>query len=197
MTHVTIPNRPLGTDQRSIEYILSDFDAITGVINGGLDDTNFSPSFYSEWNTYTPLFTANNGGWVDGSTITKIGKYLQIGKTCWVRIYFNVGSGGSPAFNGGAGGIVVTLPVGSVNDSTEQDILAKLFTSVSSSTWAGIVSISPGTAVGNLAFTLNSPGSMFPLCNSPGGGAIQCPPVGNYPLQPGSVLVVQGSYQTA
>ena len=42
MTQVTKPNRPLGTDTRSIEAILADFDAITGVINGNLDVTNMS-----------------------------------------------------------------------------------------------------------------------------------------------------------
>jgi len=38
---VTIPNRPAGTDIRSIEQILADFDAITSVINGNLDASNF------------------------------------------------------------------------------------------------------------------------------------------------------------
>ena len=42
MTLVTIPNRPLGTDTRSIELLLADFDAITAVINGGLDQSNMS-----------------------------------------------------------------------------------------------------------------------------------------------------------
>jgi microcystin-dependent protein len=42
MTFVSIPNRPLGTDVRSIEMILADFDAITSVINGGLDQSNMS-----------------------------------------------------------------------------------------------------------------------------------------------------------
>jgi hypothetical protein len=45
MTLVTIPNRPAGTDQRSIELILADFDAITDVVNGHLDSTNMEPSF--------------------------------------------------------------------------------------------------------------------------------------------------------
>jgi microcystin-dependent protein len=44
MTNVTIPNRPLGTDTRSIEMILADFDAITSVINGQLDSGNMSPT---------------------------------------------------------------------------------------------------------------------------------------------------------
>jgi hypothetical protein len=44
MTFVTIPNRPLGTDTRSIEMLLADFDAITSTINGGLDAGNMSAS---------------------------------------------------------------------------------------------------------------------------------------------------------
>lgn len=44
MTLITIPNRPAGTDVRSIEQILADFDAITSVVNGNLDVTNLAAS---------------------------------------------------------------------------------------------------------------------------------------------------------
>lgn len=44
MPTVTIPNRPVGSDVRSIAAILANFDAITSVINGGLDGTNISDS---------------------------------------------------------------------------------------------------------------------------------------------------------
>jgi hypothetical protein len=44
MTLITIPNRPSGSTVRSIEQILADFDAITDVVNGGLDRlTNITP----------------------------------------------------------------------------------------------------------------------------------------------------------
>jgi len=43
MTFVTIPNRPAGGDVRAIEQILADFDAITAVVNGNLDQNNFAP----------------------------------------------------------------------------------------------------------------------------------------------------------
>lgn len=42
MTVATIPNRPLGTDPRSVSAILADFDAITAVVNGNLDGDNLS-----------------------------------------------------------------------------------------------------------------------------------------------------------
>lgn len=42
MTTASIPNRPLGTDQRSIELILANFDAVLAVINGELDHNNLS-----------------------------------------------------------------------------------------------------------------------------------------------------------
>src|ERR1700690_2359304 len=41
MTLITIPNRPSGSSVRSIEQILADFDAITAVVNGNLDISNF------------------------------------------------------------------------------------------------------------------------------------------------------------
>lgn len=55
MTVITIPNRPAGTDQRSIELILADFDAITDVVNGGLDATNMSAAFLATFASGTAL----------------------------------------------------------------------------------------------------------------------------------------------
>lgn len=40
MTVAVIPNRPLGSEARSITAILANFDAITKVINGEIDGTN-------------------------------------------------------------------------------------------------------------------------------------------------------------
>lgn len=40
MTVVNIPNRPIGSEDRSIAAILADFDAITNVVNGQIDGTH-------------------------------------------------------------------------------------------------------------------------------------------------------------
>lgn len=42
MTVLGIPNRPAGTDQRSIEAILADFDAVISWANGNIDANNLS-----------------------------------------------------------------------------------------------------------------------------------------------------------
>lgn len=115
MTQVSIPNRPLGSDTRSIEMILADFDAITAVINGELDATNMSPTGQSGMylpgdliisaaatragcllcngaavsrGTYAPLFTAIGTafGAGDGSSTFNVPNYLG-------RVIVGAGSG--------------------------------------------------------------------------------------------------------
>lgn len=40
MTSVNLPNRPIGTDARSIAAILANFDAVLAAVNGGIDGDN-------------------------------------------------------------------------------------------------------------------------------------------------------------
>lgn len=42
MALATIPNRPIGSDARSIAAMLANFDAITGQLNGNVDGNNLS-----------------------------------------------------------------------------------------------------------------------------------------------------------
>lgn len=44
MTSVNLPNRPIGTDARSIAAILANFDAVLAAVNGGIDGDNLAPS---------------------------------------------------------------------------------------------------------------------------------------------------------
>lgn len=58
MTLITIPNRPAGTDVRSIEQILANFDAITEAVNGNIDYTNLA----SELQGLLNIPTVSSGG---------------------------------------------------------------------------------------------------------------------------------------
>jgi microcystin-dependent protein len=101
LTNVTIPNRPLGTDVRSIEMILADFDAVTSVINGQLDTGNMSS--LGQQSVYMPgdlVITAAAGTragclFCDGSAVSRTGYpalYAAIGTA------FGTGDG-STTFN--------------------------------------------------------------------------------------------------
>jgi hypothetical protein len=77
---VTIPNRPAGTDVRSIEQILADFDAIlTGAVNGHIDATNMEPSFLNSllksagggpFKIQVSSFTLTWSGTIDSNILT-------------------------------------------------------------------------------------------------------------------------------
>lgn len=78
MSTITIPNRPAGTDVRSIEQILANFDAITNGVNGNLDTTNLSATaaikrsqmaggFGNLKLTNQGNYTASDGDWVNST----------------------------------------------------------------------------------------------------------------------------------
>lgn len=49
MTQLDYPYRPTGEDQRSAAGMMSDFDAVAAIINGGLDASNLTPGALG-WN---------------------------------------------------------------------------------------------------------------------------------------------------
>jgi hypothetical protein len=104
---VVLPNRPAGTDPRSIADIIADFDAILTAVNGGLEAVNMSTAFKGDLaGTYKTAFPfgagwGNFGGAYENATYSKVGRtvFLQgtVSKT-----------GGTPTI----GDVIGTLPVG-------------------------------------------------------------------------------------
>jgi microcystin-dependent protein len=102
MTFVTIPNRPLGSDTRSIEMILADFDAVTAVINGQLDQTNFSNS--GQQGLYLP------GDIIVSAAPSRTGCLQCLGQAVSRTLYPALFSAIGTAFGAGDGSSTFNIP---------------------------------------------------------------------------------------
>lgn len=152
------------------------------------------------WSTFTPVLTyqgASGGGSGSPGTVslgtggTALGRYLQVGKTLYLRYVFNGGT--SP--NGGSGSIYTVLPGSFVSAmSGETQILAKLNTPATSGIWNGVCFI-PANSTQMFPYFPNSQSdnrmNQWMVANSPGVTGTGVPAVSGQLSNP-SVLVIQG-----
>lgn len=183
MSLITIPNRPVGTDERSIEDILANFDAITTVVNGDLDSTNFTNLALS---TYTPALGAGTTAPVKGNS-SVIGKYLQLGKLCWFQIWYQVGSTFTTV--GCTGAYSLTLPFTGAADGSTTLIPAYVHDGGTGVSWTGMAYTANSNAFNIYLPTSSSDTRLQPL-------SVSSPGTGSNPLVSGSTIDVNGWYRT-
>jgi hypothetical protein len=163
---------------------------------GFYDATN---SVWHMWDqvtqTFTPTFTTVSGGpTVGNGTIT--GSYRRMGRSCWIKVTFTMGS----TSNGGVGNCTFGVPsaIAARND-TEQWIPMKMYTNGNAQNWIctawfNNVTISPYAPASQTNV------SILPMrsCDASAAGGTGVPLVsGNYTLTTGSNLVIEGVYELA
>lgn len=187
MTTITIPNRPAGTDDRSIEDILANFDAITTVVNGNLSDANFT-----NWAplSFTPTIGAGTTPPVIGNS-SLIGRYITFGKFCLFRVsiilgstFTSVGCTGAYSFTG--------PPIFAANDGSIQ--IGSALLNCTAGSFFGTYDFAGGghssTNVATNLYVATSSADPRLVAVQVGG------PGGSNPLVPGTQIAYQGLYQT-
>ena len=88
------------------------------------------------WQSYTPTWTASttNPSIGNGSIV---GRYLQIGKTCWFRAYLQFGT----TTTAGSGNYSVGLPVASVTIASDQQYVSGVFAGSSAFDGVGVITV--------------------------------------------------------
>lgn len=134
MAQVVIPNRPLGTDIRSIEAILANFDAVTAQTNGNLDSTNIANSLAQSARVNTTTQAVKGVSYLSAADVLIVNGYsvathpdrvtgITLAASGLLRITarFDLAKGADPATNNGiwfalfVGGTEVASPFGNTN----------------------------------------------------------------------------------
>lgn len=169
MPFVTIPNRPSGGDIRAIEQILADFDAITEVINGNLDATNFvsGPSVIF----FPGLIMAYGGATAPAGWLMCNGQ--PVSRTQYSGLYAAIGT----AYGAGDGSTTFNVPnmIGSIPIGADPggSVLISNHPSVG---WHGgtenaVVSVAQMPAHGHGTY-MSVEGSSFAWATGPNGGLL-------------------------
>lgn len=143
--------------------------------------------------TFTPTFVTVGGTPAIGNGVL-VGFYRRMGKLCWLRIYFQMGS----TSNGGTGGIQFVIPAAiAAASAQEQWVAAKLYTNGNSQNWIAAAWLS-GTSALPYAPATQTNTSILQVASANASGTLGTgvPTVsGQYTLNSGSNMTIEGVYE--